>query len=206
MAEEQEFQPAGEEQDIWLTEEAVQKLLRGQILWREIETNREQITATAEEEAEKNALRPEDGEAAERSGFAEPELFSPGGGAAAKKYETPWEYTEAVTEEAAAETGRPEPELFSLGGGAAAEKHKMPWEYTEAERAMIWKDAGAASPPWLADNQTDTKSFGFTVNEMQQILTEETNAASPFLRGLRLIVLMAVLAAATFGVWWYFIY
>ncbi|MDR1961526.1 MAG: hypothetical protein LBQ16_04515 [Gracilibacteraceae bacterium] len=196
MAEGQEFWPAGEEQEFWLTEEEVRKLLQGELLWREVESDRARAAAELEEiEAQKTAETARLGEAVLRESFAEedgPEL-------AAEEKDL-----ELVAEEDGPELVAEE-ERSEADAERDGSKSKMPWEYSQDEREFIW-NLDTNAPEWLNDSATDTKSFDFASNEMKRLLTEEDRPPSPIWRGAGLLVIMAALAAATFGVWWYFVY
>jgi hypothetical protein len=263
MAEEQDFRP-GEEQEIWLTEDEVQQLLQGGLLWAELEAERARAAekaaapaweeaapgtaAAGEVEAEQAAAEQALAEqaAAERA-LAEQALAeqaaaeqaeaepAPGGGTAAAEQDADADAAAAEQAAQAAPAGAdPDPtplrhaafgeaesqyphgfraaEPAPGGGTAAAEAapppppdSRMPWEYTARERESLW-GTDTEAPPWLAGREGESKPFDLGVNEMQRLITEEPDAPSSFGRGARLVALMAVLAAATFGLWWYFIY
>ncbi|MDR1070167.1 MAG: hypothetical protein LBL37_05245 [Gracilibacteraceae bacterium] len=224
MAEEQEFGSVGE---IWLTGEEVNKLLRGDILWHEVEADRARTEARIRAEALAAEYSARE-KAAEQAG---PE--TPPAAAADETTRLTAEYDAVRTAErdevravddtaltaddaamtAAADTAEtaaadPAEAIGTAEAPAAgtAEAGKNPWECTPEEREILWPLPESGFPDWMKTEKAEPPSVYLQANEMKQILTEEPDLPSSVWRGAKLVGLMLALAAATFGVWWYFIY
>jgi hypothetical protein len=216
MTEERKFDPECEEQEIWLTEDEVKRLLLGTVSWDEFAAERRRLAAV--EQAKSEALAAAAAVTAVTAGTetsGTPKAASPtetGTGAsgtpkaeAAAEMEKGTSGTPKAEAAAEAETGisgAPKAEAAAEAEAVAPPK-KMPWDYTDSERDALWQQ-DTSRPDWLdGDN---ARFLDFDSNEMKRLLTEEPAPRASIWRGARLVGLMLVLAAATFGVWWYFVY
>ncbi|MDR1322070.1 MAG: hypothetical protein LBK56_11685 [Gracilibacteraceae bacterium] len=239
MAEEQEFGSVGE---IWLTGEEVNKLLRGDILWHEVEADRARAEArvraealAAEYSARETTVEqagPETPPAAAVYGTAgmavgtaeydpvddalapaERGVAGAADGTAAMVDDATMaadDTAETAAADAATGTAADTAEAIGTADAPAADRAEMgknPWECTPEEREILWPLPESGFPDWMKAEKAEPQSVYFQANEMKQILTEETtDLPSSIWRGAKLVGLMLALAAATFGVWWYFIY